>query len=99
MAYEGFDAALAEDLAFSLGVGNKYIPTSWPALMQDTLDRKFDLAICGITITAARREQALMSNGYLENEPSSAVRRTRRNTCCLPRPAGCARHGESALIL
>ena len=35
--------------------------------MQDTLDRKFDLAICGITITAARREQALMSDGYLGN--------------------------------
>ena len=66
-AYEGFDAALAEDLAASLGVGIRYVPTTWPSLMQDTLDRKFDLAICGITITPARKEQALMSEGYLGN--------------------------------
>ena len=66
-AYEGFDTALTEDLATSLGVGIQYVPTTWPSLMQDTLDRKFDLAICGITITPARKEQALMSEGYLEN--------------------------------
>ena len=66
-AYEGFDTALTEDLAASLGVGIQYVPTTWPTLMQDTLDRKFDLAICGITITPARKEQALMSEGYLEN--------------------------------
>ena len=65
--YEGFDAALAEDLAASLGVRIEYVPTSWPTLMRDTLDRKFDLALCGITITQARKEQALMSDGYLEN--------------------------------
>ena len=66
-AYEGFDVALAEDLAASLGVGIEYVPTTWPTLMQDTLDRKFDLALCGITITPARKRQALMSDGYLGN--------------------------------
>lgn len=66
-AYEGFDTALTEDLAASLGVEIQYVPTTWPTLMQDTLDRKFDLAICGITITETRKEQALMSEGYLEN--------------------------------
>ena len=65
--YEGFDAALAEDLALSLGVRLEFVPTSWPTLMQDTLDRKFDLAICGITITAERQKHALMSVGYLGN--------------------------------
>ena len=65
--YEGFDAALAEDLARSLGVSLEYVPTSWPTLMQDTLDRKFDLAICGITITSERQKHALMSVGYLGN--------------------------------
>jgi cyclohexadienyl dehydratase len=65
--YEGFDTALTENLAASLGVGIRYVPTTWPTLMQDTLERKFDLAICGITITEARKEQALMSEGYLEN--------------------------------
>ena len=66
-AYVGFDAELAEDLAAALGVGIEYVPTSWPTLMEDTLNGKFDLAICGITITDARKEQALMSEGYLEN--------------------------------
>ncbi|MBO4631464.1 MAG: transporter substrate-binding domain-containing protein, partial [Lentisphaeria bacterium] len=47
--YWGFDAALAEDLARDLGVKLEYVPTSWPTLMRDTLDRKFDLALCGIT--------------------------------------------------
>ena len=65
--YVGFDAALAEDLAASLGVEIEYVPTSWPTLMEDTLAGKFDLALCGITITDARKAQALMSEGYLDN--------------------------------
>ncbi len=65
--YVGFDAELAEDLAAALGVEIEYVETSWPTLMDDTLAGKFDLAICGITITDARKEQALMSEGYLAN--------------------------------
>ena len=65
--YVGFDAELAEDLAAELGVELEYVKTSWPTLMEDTLAGKFDLAICGITITDARREQALMSEGYFGN--------------------------------
>lgn len=65
--YVGFDAALAEDLAAALGVELEYVPTSWPTLMEDTLAGKFDLALCGITVTDARKEQALMSDGYLGN--------------------------------
>ena len=65
--YVGFDAELAEDLAAALGVELEYVKTSWPTLMEDTLAGKFDLAICGITITEARKEQALMSNGYFGN--------------------------------
>lgn len=65
--YVGFDAALADDLASSLGVRLEFVPTSWPTLMDDTLAGKFDLAVCGITITPARKELALMSDGYLAN--------------------------------
>lgn len=65
--YVGFDAELAEDLAASLGVEVEYVKTSWPTLMEDTLSGKFDLAICGITVTDDRKEQALMSEGYLGN--------------------------------
>ena len=66
-SYVGFDAALAEDLGEELGVRVEYVPTSWPTLMEDTLAGKFDLALCGITITDARKEQALMSDGYFGN--------------------------------
>ncbi len=65
--YVGFDAALAEELARDLGVKLEYVPTTWPTLMRDTLERKFDLALCGITITPERRRLALMSDGYLDN--------------------------------
>ena len=65
--YVGFDVELAEDLAAELGVAVEYVKTSWPTLMEDTLAGKFDLAVCGITITEARKEQALMSDGYLSN--------------------------------
>ena len=65
--YVGFDAELAEDLADSMGVRIEYVATSWPSLMDDTLAGKFDLAVCGITINDARKEQALMSDGYLGN--------------------------------
>ncbi len=65
--YVGFDAELAEDLADSLDVRTEYVETSWPTLMDDVLAGKFDLAICGITINDARKERALMSDGYLEN--------------------------------
>ncbi|MBR2666730.1 MAG: transporter substrate-binding domain-containing protein [Oscillospiraceae bacterium] len=72
--YTGFDAALAEDLAESLGVDLIYVPTSWPTLMEDTLAGKFDLAVCGITVTEDRKEQALMSEGYLGNGKTILVR-------------------------
>ena len=73
--YVGFDAELAEDLGKALGVAVEYVPTSWPTLMEDTLAGKFDLAICGITVTDARREAALMSQGYLGNGKTVLCRR------------------------
>ncbi|MCR5793897.1 MAG: GNAT family N-acetyltransferase [Solobacterium sp.] len=65
--YAGFDAELAEDLADELGVGIEYVKTSWSSLMADTAAGRFDLAVCGITISDARKEQALLSDGYLVN--------------------------------
>ena len=72
--YEGFDVELANDLSEKLGVKIEYVPTTWPTLMEDTLDGKFDLAVCGITVTDARKEQALMSNGYLGNGKTILIR-------------------------
>lgn len=65
--YEGFDVELAKALADALEVDLEFVPTTWPTLMEDTLAGKFDVAVCGITITDERQEQALMSKGYLDN--------------------------------
>lgn len=66
--YWGFDVDFAEIIGKDLGVEVKFVPTSWPTLTEDTQnDKLFDLALCGITITEARKETMLMSEGYLQN--------------------------------
>ena len=63
--YEGFDAEMASSLAKKLGVALVYVPTTWKTLQDDTLAGKFDVAICGITVTDARKKVMAMSDPYL----------------------------------
>jgi cyclohexadienyl dehydratase len=67
--YWGFDIEMAEEIAKHLGVKAAFVPTSWPTLTADVTAEPptFDLAIGGITITEARKETMLMSEGYLAN--------------------------------
>lgn len=67
--YWGFGIEMAQEIAGRLGVGWNFVRTSWPTLTADVLaePQLFDLAIGGITITDARRETMLMSDGYLAN--------------------------------
>ena len=67
--YWGFGIEVAKEIASRLGVEISFAPTSWPSLTSDVLAKPqlFDLAIGGITITDARRETMLMSDGYLAN--------------------------------
>lgn len=67
--YWGFGIDVAREIARHLGVGVTFVPTSWSTLAADVLaePQTFDLAIGGITITDARRETMLMSEGYLAN--------------------------------
>ena len=67
--YWGFGIEMAQEIADRLGVGWEFVKTSWPTLTADVLaePQRFDLAIGGITITDARRETMLMSDGYLAN--------------------------------
>lgn len=64
-AYEGFDIEASKLLADSLGVEIRYVKTTWPTLMQDMLDGKFDIAMSGITKTFARQQKADLSHGYI----------------------------------
>ena len=67
--YWGFGIEVAGEIVRRLGVGLQFVPTSWPTLSADVQaePQTFDLAIGGITITDARRETMLMSDGYLAN--------------------------------
>lgn len=67
--YWGFGIEVANEIAKRLGVTPTFKKTSWPTLTADVLTEPqlFDLAIGGITITDARRETMLMSDGYLAN--------------------------------
>jgi len=67
--YWGFDIEVAREIANSLDVKISFVKTSWPTLTADvlTVPQIFDLAMGGITITDARRETMLMSEGYLAN--------------------------------
>lgn len=62
--YEGIDAELSQLIADSLGVAIEYVPTTWPTLTQDTLDGKFDIALCGISRNYNRAKIMAMSDGY-----------------------------------
>lgn len=76
-SYTGFGIEVAEAIAADLGVGIRFVPTSWPTLTADVLEdpQKFDLAIGGITITDKRLETMLMSEGYLANGKTILCRR------------------------
>ncbi len=67
--YWGFGIEMAQEIAGDLGIETTFVQTSWPTLTDDVLAEPqiFDLAIGGITITDARLEVMLMSEGYLAN--------------------------------
>jgi cyclohexadienyl dehydratase len=77
-AYWGFGIEVAGVIAERLGVGIEFVQTSWPTLSADVQaePQTFDLAIGGITITDARRETMLMSDGYLANGKTILCRTT-----------------------
>ena len=67
--YWGFGIDMANEIARQLGVKVSFVKTSWPTLTADVKaePQTFDFAIGGITITDARKETMLMSDGYLKN--------------------------------
>jgi len=78
--YWGYGIEVAKAIAGKLGVGIKFVKTSWPTLTADVLTEPqlFDLAIGGITITDARKQTMLMSEGYLANGKTILCRASER---------------------
>lgn len=63
-AYAGHDVDVVQAMADALGVKIEWVDTSWPNLLADLHANKFDVAVGGITRTAARIGQADMLPGY-----------------------------------
>ncbi|REC93577.1 transporter substrate-binding domain-containing protein [Kushneria indalinina] len=60
----GLDPDMAADLAEALGVELELVPTSWPTLMQDFHDQRFDIAMSGISVNLDRQKTAWFSRPY-----------------------------------
>jgi len=71
----GLDIALAQDLAKAWGVRVMFVRTSWPTLMNDLAQRRFDLAASGISITMERQRVAEFSAAYHYDGKTPIARR------------------------
>ena len=70
----GLDVEIAGSLAQALGVKLEVVPTSWPALMRDFEEDRFDIALSGISITPDRQKKALFSIAYLRDGKTPITR-------------------------
>ncbi|PJG59541.1 transporter substrate-binding domain-containing protein [Aeromonas cavernicola] len=65
--FAGFDIEMAQRLADKLGVKIELVPTTWPNLMNDLREQKFDLAMSGVSVTLERQKVAFYSAPYLRD--------------------------------
>lgn len=72
--YRGIDIDMAKDLADSLEVDLVWVETSWPTLMKDFNEGKFDIAMSGISIILKRQRQAFFSEAYHKGGKSPIAR-------------------------
>lgn len=70
----GSDIDMALALAKSLGAQPRFVRTSWPLLMRDFLEGRFDLAVGGVSITPERAMQAVFSRPYHQGGKTPIVR-------------------------
>ena len=72
--YVGIDIDLARDFSASVGRPVTFIRTTWGRLTADLVERRFDLAMSGIDITAERESVGWFSAPYLERGKQTVVR-------------------------
>ena len=71
----GLDIELAQALAKHWGLRAVFVRTSWPTLMADLGQRRFDLAASGISITPERQRLAEFSAAYFFDGKTPIARR------------------------
>lgn len=62
--YAGHDIEVIEAMAKELGVKVEYVDTTWPKLMEDLQNNRFDVAVGGITRNVGRIGKVHMLPGY-----------------------------------
>lgn len=73
-SYAGLEIEMAKTLAKSLDVELAFIETSWPTLMEDLMNGKFDIGMSGITITPKRQTTAFFSKPVLSSGKAAITR-------------------------
>ena len=73
-SYKGADVTEVGRVAGQLGLKLEWVPTSWGKLAEDTKAHRFDVAVGGISITAARREFAAFSTVLVSDGKRPVVR-------------------------
>lgn len=76
--YEGMDIDAAHLLGEALGVGVRFVPTTWSNLSEDTLNDRFDLAMGGITRTLKRQKDLALTDPYVTIGKSPLIRKADR---------------------
>ena len=62
--FTGIDIDLAHNLAESLGAEAVFVQTSWPTLMTDLENGRYDIGMGGVSITEVRLQSAFFSTPY-----------------------------------
>jgi cyclohexadienyl dehydratase len=78
-SYQGADIEMAHDLAERLGARVVFVPMIWVELLDDFLADRFDIAMGGVTVTAARSEKAFFSAPTFVDGKRPLARREDRN--------------------
>ena len=73
-SWVGVDIDQARDLGKALGVPVRFVPTSWPTLMDDVLDGRFDIAMGGISRNVARARLARFTGPYFTDGKTAIAR-------------------------
>jgi cyclohexadienyl dehydratase len=72
--FSGMDIDLAENLGKALGVKVEFVQTSWPTLMKDFEDGKFDIGMGGISVTLERAKKAYFSSPIMREGKTPIAR-------------------------
>jgi cyclohexadienyl dehydratase len=72
--FSGTDVTMARKVAQNLGVTLKIVPTTWRSLQDDLVSDRFDIAMGGVSITAARAAIGLFSRPVMRDGKRPIVR-------------------------